>query len=72
MMTLPVPEAFSQIPSRKPAQAVLVLCLNVGGTSISHWSSNMDALARRFAETHDPEVRKQILALSQQQVRMTG
>lgn len=32
----------------------------------------MDALACRFAETHDPEVRQQILALSQQQVRMTG
>jgi hypothetical protein len=30
----------------------------------------MDALARRFAETHDPEVRKQIEDLSHQRTRM--
>jgi hypothetical protein len=32
----------------------------------------MDALARRFAENDDPEVRKKKLALSRQHVRMTG
>ena len=31
----------------------------------------MDTLARRFAETLDQEVRKQILAFSSQHIRMT-
>jgi hypothetical protein len=32
---------------------------------------NMDALARQFADTHDPEIRKQIEDLSHQRVRIS-
>ena len=52
-----------------PFWSALNLTLNQRARSSS--SQQMDALARRFAETHDAEVRKQIEVFSQQQVRMT-